>query len=123
VSQRLMATLAIPWVDKTIAIIASVPFAIDRYRRWLGGYVSFPRAVLSAQILVLIIVMVLRKPPVRITPNPCFWLLAFVTSYEFLAFAAPATAGVVLVPAIVAEGLAVLSVILVYALLGLGGSG
>jgi hypothetical protein len=81
-----MARLAIPWVDKTIAILASIPFAVEPYRPWLGGKVSSPRAVLGIQILVLIVVMVLRKPPVRITPNPWFWLLAFVTSYGFLPF-------------------------------------
>ena len=118
-----MARLAIPWVDKTIAILASIPFAVELYRRWLGGKVSFPRAVLGIQILVLTIVMVLRKPPVRITPNPWFWLLAFVTSYGFLAFPALAPPGAALAPAVVANGLAVLSVvILVYALLSLGTS-
>jgi hypothetical protein len=38
---RFMTVLAIPWVDKTIALVASVPFAIELYRRWLGGHVSF----------------------------------------------------------------------------------
>jgi len=42
-----METLAVPWVDKTIAILASVRFAVELYRRWLVGRVSFPRAVLG----------------------------------------------------------------------------
>src|SRR6516225_71126 len=88
-----MARLSIPWVDKTSAILASIPFAVELYRRWLRGKVSFPRAVLGIQILVAIVVMVLHKPPVRITPNPWFWLLAFVTSYGFLAFPALAPPG------------------------------
>ena len=39
----LMAKLAIPWVDKTIAILASLPFAVELYRRWMGSHVNFPR--------------------------------------------------------------------------------
>src|SRR5215469_1128407 len=117
----LMAKLAIPWVDKTIAILASLPFALELYRRWMGGHVSFPRAVLGVQLLVLILLMVLRTAPARITPNPWFWLLAFVTSYGPLAFTTFAGEGVSLVPSIVSNGLAGLSATgAVYALLSLG---
>jgi len=80
-ARRFMEILVIPWVDKTIAVLASVPFAVELYRRWTIGNVSFPRAVLGLQLLVVIGVMVLRTAPVRVTPNPWFWLLAFVTSY------------------------------------------
>ena len=117
----LMAKLAIPWVDKTIAILASLPFAVELYRRWMGGHVNFPRAVLGVQLLVLILLMVLRTAPVRVTPNPWFWLLAFVTSYGPLAFTTFAGEGVALVPSVVSNGLAVLSAIgAVYALISLG---
>ncbi len=119
----LMTALAIPWVDKTIAILACLPFAVELNRRWLGGHVNFPRAVLGVQILVLIATMVLRTAPVRITPNPWFWLLAFVTSYGTLAFTTYAAQGVALVPAIIGNGVAVVSVVvLVWALLSLGRS-
>ena len=77
--------------------------------------------MLGLQLLVLIAVMVLRTAPVRVTPNPWFWLLAFVTSYGWLAFSAYAERGVPLVPSVVGNGLAVLSVfILVFSLLSLG---
>ncbi len=82
---------------------------------------SFSRAVLGLQLLVLIVLMVLRTTPVRVTPNPWFWLLAFVTSDGPLGFTAYAGQGVALVPPMVGNGLAVVSVIvLVYALLSLG---
>lgn len=42
----------IPWVDKTIAIVACLPFAVELYRRWAVGHVNFPRAVLGLQLLV-----------------------------------------------------------------------
>lgn len=99
--RRFMDLLAVPWVDKTIAIVASLPFALELYRRWVVGHVNFPRA--------------------RVTPNPWFWLLAFVTTYATLGFTAYASQGVSLISPIVGNGLAVLSmIILLYALLSLG---
>jgi len=116
-----MDLLAVPWVDKTIAIVASLPFALELYRRWVVGHVNFPRAVLGLQLLVIILLMVLRTAPVRVTPNPWFWLLAFVTTYATLGFTAYASQGVSLISPIVGNGLAVLSmIILLYALLSLG---
>ena len=70
--RRFMDLLVIPWVDKTIVILATIPFAVELYRRWVVGHVNFPRAVLGLQVLVIIIVMVLRTAPVRVTPNPWF---------------------------------------------------
>ncbi len=116
-----MDLLVIPWVDKTIAIVASLPFAFELYRRWVVGHVNFPRAVLGLQLLVIIVVMVLRTAPVRVTPNPWFWLLAFVTTYATLGFTAFAEQGVALLPPIVGNGVAVVSVIIIlYSLLSLG---
>src|SRR5262249_27605410 len=40
-----MKLLVIPWVDKTIAIVACLPFVVELYRRWAVGHVNFPRAV------------------------------------------------------------------------------
>ena len=119
--RSLMDLLAIPWVDKSIAVVASLPFAFELYRRWVIGHVNFPRAVLGLQLLVIILLMVLRTAPVRVTPNPWFWLLAFVTTYATLGFTAFAGQGVSLISPILGNGLAVVSMmILLYALLSLG---
>jgi protein-S-isoprenylcysteine O-methyltransferase Ste14 len=116
-----MDLLAIPWVDKTISVVASVPFAVELYRRWVVGHVNFPRAVLGLQLLVIIFLMVLRTAPVRVTPNPWFWLLAFVTTYATLGFSAFAGQGVSLISPVVGNGFAVVSmIILLYSLLSLG---
>jgi protein-S-isoprenylcysteine O-methyltransferase Ste14 len=116
-----MDLLVIPWVDKSISVVASLPFAVELYRRWVVGHVNFPRAVLGLQLLVIILLMVLRTAPVRVTPNPWFWLLAFVTTYATLGYTAYAAQGVPLISPIVGNGLAIVSVIiLVYALLSLG---
>ena len=116
-----MDLLANPWVDKTISVVACVPFAVELYRRWVVGHVNFPRAVLGLQLLVIILLMVLRTAPVRVTPNPWFWLLAFVTTYATLGFSAFAGQGVTLISPIAGNGLAIVSmIILLYALLSLG---
>ena len=81
-----MDVLVIPWVDKTIAIVASLPFAFELYRRWAVGHVNFPRAVLGLQLLIIIVMMVLRTAPVRVTPNPWFWLLASSRPTRHLGF-------------------------------------
>jgi len=81
-----MDLLVIPWVDKTIAIVASLSFVVELYHRWAVGHVNFPRAVLGLQLLIIIVLMVLRTDPGRVTPNPWFWLLAFVTPTRHLGF-------------------------------------
>lgn len=105
-----MELLSLPWVDRTIAIVASVPFAIELYRRYSTVGVSFPRAVLGLQFFVLVFTMVVRRPPKRVTPNPWFWLLAFVATYGALAIAAFGPPGRALAPWWVSNTLAVLSV-------------
>jgi len=119
--RRFMDLLAIPWVDKSIALVATIPFVIELYRRWVVGHVNFPRAVLGIQLLVIIVVMVLRTAPVRVTPNPWYWLLAFVTTYATLGFSAYADPGVTLIAPLVGNSLAIVSaLIIVYSLLSLG---
>ena len=119
--RRFMDLLAIPWVDKSIALVATIPFVIELYRRWVVGHVNFPRAVLGIQLLIIIVVMVLRTAPVRVTPNPWYWLLAFVTTYATLGFSAYADPGVTLIAPLVGNSLAIVSaLIIVYSLLSLG---
>ena len=83
---RFMAMLSIPWVDKTIAIVAVTPSVIELYRRYTSATLNFPRAVLGLHVFILIITMVIRRTPVSVTPNPWFWLLAFVATYGVMAF-------------------------------------
>ena len=119
--RRFMNLLAIPWVDKSIAIVATIPFVIELYHRWVVGHVNFPRAVLGIQLLVIIVVMVLRTAPVRVTPNPWYWLLAFVTTYATLGFSAYAEPGITLISPLLGNSVAIVSaIIIVYSLLSLG---
>lgn len=118
---RFLDLLGVPWVDKTISLVATIPFVVELHRRWVLGHVNFPRAVLGLQLLVIIVLMLLRRAPVRVTPNPWFWLLAFVTTYATLGFSAFAGQGVSLISPLLGNGLAIVSmIILLYALLSLG---
>ena len=118
-----MEFLTTPWVDKTIAVLAVIPTSIELYRRYTSDNLSFPRAVLGIQGFILIITMVLRRTPVKVTPNPWYWLLSFVATYGLIAVNAFSWNGRPIVPSIVTNVLAVLSaVIFIYARLSLGRS-
>jgi len=108
---------------QTIAVIAILPNGVELYRRYSGGHLTFPRAILSIQILVLIVTMVFRRTPVRVTPNPWFWLLAFVATYGMLAFTAFAPNGRPLTAPVVSSTLAVVAaLVLLFARISLGRS-
>ena len=122
-SSRFMEFITTPWVDKTIAVIAVIPTSLELYRRYTAGNLSFPRAVLGIQGFILIVTMVFRRTPVRVTPNPWYWLLAFVATYGLILVNAFAWTGRPIVPSMVSNGLALLSAaIFIYARLSLGRS-
>ena len=83
--------LSDPRVDRTVAVIAIIPIAYLAYMRLRHGTLDIVRINLILQSLLLMITMVARRPPVRVTLNPWFWLLAFVATYwiPFSALAAP----------------------------------
>jgi protein-S-isoprenylcysteine O-methyltransferase Ste14 len=108
-------------VDRTIAIVASIPMAYLIYWRLRQGTLDIVRIALILQSLLLIATMVARRPPVRVTLNPWFWLLAFVATYwiPFSALAAPA--GITVAPRWLIVSLSVLGLLMAfYARLSLG---
>src|SRR5215475_7132412 len=118
---RFMEFLTTPWVDKTIAVIAVTPNTIELYHRYTDANLTFVRGVLGIQWIILIITMVLRRTPLRVTPNPWYWLLAFVATYGVVTFYAFAPSGTLLVSAVVPDALAIISVsIAIFARLSLG---
>jgi protein-S-isoprenylcysteine O-methyltransferase Ste14 len=117
----LMTFLARPAVDKTIAIVASLPFIYALYHRLAAGSLTIPGAGAALGQLITIATMVLRRAPQRITPNPWWWLLAFVATYGSLGWAALAPPGIPLVPRLITTGLSLLGVgVVIYARLSLG---
>lgn len=119
--RRLFNALMIPWVDKTIAVLAVLPFAYELFGVLKRGAMNIPRAVLAIHILLVIITMVFRRTPSRVTPNPWYWLLAFVASYQVLWIAAFTQMGIALVPSAVTNSISLMSLaVVVYARLSLG---
>ncbi len=92
------ALLSDPRVDRTVAVIASIPTAYVTYTRLRHGTLDIVRINLILQSLLLIITMVARRPPVRVTLNPWFWLLAFVATYWIVFSALAAPVGVPIAP-------------------------
>jgi len=113
--------LADPRVDRTVAIIAILPTAYLIYWRLRQGTLDIVRVNLILQSLLLITTTVARRPPVRVTLNPWFWLLAFVATY-WIVFSALATpAGTPIVPRRLILTLSWLGLLIaVYARLSLG---
>jgi len=67
--------------------------------------------------------MVFRRTPVSVTPNPWFWLLAFVATYGVMTFTAFTPNGAPIVPLIVPNVIAIVSaIVFIYAPLSLGRS-
>lgn len=122
--QRLFDKLRTPWVDKTIAVAAALPFAHIFLAVTKRGALSVPLVVIMINHLIIITATVLRTSPVRITPNPWYWLLAFVATYGGLFVPAlVAGKGVPLLPSAVSDVLSLLSlVVLLFARLSLGRS-
>jgi protein-S-isoprenylcysteine O-methyltransferase Ste14 len=118
---RFMRVLTTPTVDKTIAIVATLPFVFALYHRLAEGTLNIPRACAALGQLITIATMVLRRAPQRVTPNPLWWLLAFVATYGSLFWATFAPAGRPIVPNTITNTISIVSiVILVYARLSLG---
>src|SRR5262249_11378578 len=116
-----MRILAIPAVDKMIAIVACLPFVYALYHRLAEGTFNIPRAGAAVGQLITIATMVLRRAPEGVTPNPLWWLLAFVATYGSLYWATFAPLGHPVVPNPVTDALSIVSVlVIVYARLSLG---
>jgi protein-S-isoprenylcysteine O-methyltransferase Ste14 len=80
-SFSLIRVLSLPWLDRTIAAIACVPLAYLAYYRYEHWHHGFPLIAAALNVLILVVTMVIRRPPKRVTPNPWYWLLAFVATY------------------------------------------
>ena len=70
-----------PWVDRIIAVIAALPFAYVLYYNLRVAELTVPRVALLLQLSLLVVTMLIRRAPVRVTTNPLYWLVAFVASY------------------------------------------
>lgn len=70
-----------PWFDRTIAAIACAPFAWFGYQRYRQGGLNFPLIVLWIELGLLIVPMLARRPPKRVSLNPWYWILTYLETY------------------------------------------
>ena len=80
-SSAYLKILGNPWLDRSIAIIASIPFVYFGYRRYQHGGLNLPLIITWIGLLLLIAPMVVRRPPRRVSLNPWYWLLTYVETY------------------------------------------
>jgi protein-S-isoprenylcysteine O-methyltransferase Ste14 len=80
-SLNVIRVLSLPWLDRTIAAIACVPLVCGAYYRYEHFHHGFPLIAAALNTLILVVTMVIRRPPKRVTPNPLYWLVAFGASY------------------------------------------
>jgi len=100
-----------PWVDRLIAVIAALPFVYVLYHNLQVAELTVPRVALLLQLSLLVVTMLIRRAPVRVTTNPLYWLVAFVASYYGFLTVSIGAAGHALVPSRLTDTLSVLSVI------------
>src|SRR5215471_309353 len=76
-----LQVLGQPWLDRTIAFIATIPLLYLAYYRYQHMRLGIPLISFVIGTLVVFLTMIIRRPPKRVTPNPLYWLLAFVATY------------------------------------------
>jgi len=120
-SFNLIRVLSQPWLDRTIAAIACVPISYGVYYRYTHFHHGLPLIASMLNTSVLIVTMLIRRPPKRVTPNPWYWLLAFVASYWLVFILFFLQKGKPLTANWITDALAVLGlVIMLWARLSLG---
>ena len=113
--------LSQPYLDRTIALAASIPFVWLAYYRYQHNKLGLPLISLTIGVLILLATMIVRRPPKRVTPNPLYWLLAFVATYWPALTVGLIQKGYALVPDWVTEIVGLLGlVVTVWARLSLG---
>jgi protein-S-isoprenylcysteine O-methyltransferase Ste14 len=120
-SFNLIRVLSRPWLDRSIATIACIPLVYLAYYRYEHWHHGFPLIASGLNTLILVATMIIRRPPKRVTPNPWYWLLAFVATYWQILVLGLLQQGRPLVANWITDVIATLSlVIVIWARLSLG---
>ena len=110
-----------PRVDRAVALVACLPFVYMAYYRVIYEGLDVPRTVMVLQYALLNGTMAARRPPVRVTTKPLYWVTAFVATYWSFMTLGLIERGVAIAPIWITHGLAIGSlVIAVAARLSLG---
>ncbi|MGH7341330.1 MAG: methyltransferase family protein, partial [Candidatus Rokuibacteriota bacterium] len=101
-----------PRVDRAVAIVACLPFVWILYQRLTHEAFDLPRIAFAVNFGLLFVTMAARRPPVRVTPKPLYWVTAFVATYwGFMTFGFMEQ-GAQLAPIVVTHGLALVSLVI-----------
>lgn len=73
--------LSSPWVDRAVAAVAVAPFADQLFLAARAGRIGVAEAAVIINYTLLVLTMVFRAPPVRVTRNPFYWALTFAATY------------------------------------------
>lgn len=92
---RLLAT---PWLDRTVAIIACIPFARSLWHEAQSFGLNPAWIIANANFVLLVATMLVRRAATRVTLHPLLWLLAFVATYWLFLFGRFADIGVAAAP-------------------------
>lgn len=79
--RSILRVLTKPWVDRVLATVAMAPFVYSVAVNYRNVHTDIPSVLWLADMLIIISTTLFRKVPVRVTPNPWFWALAFVATY------------------------------------------
>lgn len=113
--------LGLPWLDRAIALIACIPLSCMAYYRFQHLHLGIPLVTATVGSLLLIATMIVRRPPVRVTPNPFYWLLAFVATYWQLLVLSLIQQGRPIAPLWFSDSLSILGMIItIWARISLG---
>ncbi|HEY9518937.1 MAG TPA: methyltransferase [Gemmatimonadales bacterium] len=100
-----------PWVDRAIAVVAALPFVSVLYYNLQSTQLTIPRVALLLQLCLLVVTMLIRRAPVRVSTRPLYWLVAFVASYYGFLTVSISVTGRPLAPTVLTDGLSMLSVL------------
>jgi protein-S-isoprenylcysteine O-methyltransferase Ste14 len=100
-----------PRLDRVVATVASLPFAYMLYYRLAYEGFDLPRVAMAINFALLIGTMVVRRPPVRVTPKPLYWATTFVATYWGFATLGLMDRGVAIAPTWVSHGAALASLV------------
>jgi protein-S-isoprenylcysteine O-methyltransferase Ste14 len=79
-SRPLVQWMKTPWVDRSLAVIAVLPFVYPIAVHF-SQYARPGEILYLVETLILTCTMLFRRPAVRITTNPMYWLVAFLATY------------------------------------------
>ena len=101
-----------PRVDRAVAIVACLPFVWMTWYRLAHEGFDLPHIAFAVNFALLFVTMAARRPPVRVTPKPLYWLTAFVATYWSFMTLGFMEKGVQLAPIAVTHGLALVSLVI-----------